>query len=67
MKFFSDCSACAICGAGNGCLAGNGDNDYFPATKEQIIERLDNHEYESYRSQMIGFLKDAYGVEYVEH
>ena len=29
MKLFPDCSDCCICAAaGNGCLAGIGDNDY---------------------------------------
>lgn len=66
MKFSSSCSDCAICGAGRGCLAGHGDDDYFPATKEQVIERLEKHQYESYRGQMIKYLKNRYGIDWRE-
>lgn len=55
MKFFSDCSGeCCVCGCGSGgCLAGHGDDDFYPATNEQILERLRKGEYPSYRQTMI--------------
>ena len=55
MKLMSDCSNCCICSAGGGCLAGIGDNDYSPATKEQVIERLDNNKYYLHRDEMIQY------------
>lgn len=58
--------SCGICGAGDGCLAGNGDDDFFPATKEQIIERLDRNQYKSHRDIMIKTLKEKFNYEYVE-
>ena len=66
MKLMPDCSDCCICGAGGGCLAGIGDNDYCPATKEQVIERLDNHKYEWDRKKMIQYLKEEFNYDYTE-
>lgn len=57
MKMFSDCSGeCCVCACGNGCLAGHGDDDFSPASSQQIIERLNNGEYPNYRQTMIGEL-----------
>lgn len=65
MKMFSDCSGeCCLCGVGQGCLAGHGDDDFYPATKEQIIERLDNGQFPSYRQMMIDHLKRAFNYDY---
>ena len=64
MKLMSDCSKCCICGAGGGCLAGIGDDDYFPATKEQVIERLDNNKYYLHRDEMIQYLKERFDYDY---
>ena len=64
MKLMSDCNDCCICGAGGCCLAGIGDNDYFPATKEQVIERLDNHKYYLHRDEMIQYLKERFDYDY---
>lgn len=61
-----DCSDCCICGAGSGCLAGIGDNDYYPATKEQVIERLNNNKYEWDRKKMIKYLKEEFDYDYTE-
>ena len=67
MKFFSDCSGeCCLCSAGNGCLAGHGDDDFWPATREQIIERLDKGQYPDYRQMMIIHLKNCFGYDYKE-
>ena len=64
MKLMSDCSSCCICSAGGGCLAGIGDDDYFPATKEQVIKRLDNNEYSQHRDEMIQYLKEKFDYDY---
>ena len=46
MKWFTDCSGeCCVCACGGGCLAGHGDDDFSPATNEQILERLKNGNY----------------------
>ncbi len=66
MKMFSDCSGeCCICACGNCCLAGHGDDDFCPASSQQIIERLNNGEYPNYRDTMIGELAKR-GVVYVK-
>ena len=68
MSLFSKCNDCWICSCfGGHCYAGNGDDDYFPASKEQIFDRLSRYkntisEYE--KQQMIDFLRDEYGIEY---
>jgi hypothetical protein len=65
MKMFSDCSGeCCVCACGNGCLAGHGDDDFFPASNQQIIERLNNGKYTNYRQTMIAELLKR-GVVYV--
>ena len=58
MKMFSDCSGeCCICACGGGgCLAGHGDDDFTPASKEQIIERLSKGEYKEYTLIMVEYL-----------
>ena len=54
---FSDCSGeCCICACGDGCLAGHGDDDYTPASKEQVIRRLQKGEYPNYRKTMIKYV-----------
>jgi hypothetical protein len=64
MKLFSAClGECCVCACGNGCLAGHGDDDFYPATNEQIIQRLEKGEYPSYKDVMIAELKSR-GVEY---
>lgn len=65
MKLMPDCSNCCICSAGGGCcLAGIGDDDYSPATKEQVIERLDNNKYYLDRDEMIQYLKERFDYDY---
>ncbi len=66
---FTDCSGkCCICACGGGCLAGHGDDDFSPATNEQIIERLDNGRfpYGNDREIMIREL-EARGIVYADH
>ena len=68
MKMFSDCSGpCCICAAGGFCVAGHGDDDFYPASKEVIIYRLDNHQYPTYRKYMIDYLKTEFGIKYEEN
>ena len=67
MKMFSDCSGeCCVCACGNFCLAGHGDNDYSPASKEEIIKRLDEGRYSSWREYMVEHLLKCYGYDYVD-
>ena len=64
MKMFSDCAGeCCICRCGDFCLAGHGDDDFSPATKEQVIKRLNEGSYPRYRQMMINYLKQ-FGIEY---
>ena len=66
MKMFSDCSGeCCVCVCGDGgCLAVHGDDDFYLASKEAIVSRLDNGKYKSYTDVMIGTLKSRYGYDY---
>jgi hypothetical protein len=65
MKMFSDCSGeCCVCSCAGGCLAGHDDDDFTPATKEQIIERLDDNKYSRYHDYMKLYLKEMYNYEY---
>ena len=67
MKWFTDCSGeCCICACGDCCLAGHGDDDFSPATNEQILERLKNGNYPNYRQMMIDELARR-GVIYTDH
>ena len=64
MKMFSDCSGeCCVCLSGDYCLAGNGDDDFQPATTEQITQRLQIGKYQDFKDTMIAELKRR-GVEY---
>jgi hypothetical protein len=58
----SKCPICAV--ADMYCLAGNGDDDYSPATKEQVIKRLDEDKFNSKRDMMIKYLKDKFNYDY---
>lgn len=67
MGFFARCSGkCCVCGCGGFCLAGDGDDDFFPATKEHIIENLDEGRYSDDREYMKKWLLDNYGFVYEE-
>ena len=57
---------CCVCACGGGCLAGNGDDDFIPASKEKVIENLDNNKYERYREYMIKYLKEKYNFDYIK-
>lgn len=62
MKLFPDCSGeCCICQNGDFCLTGNGEDDYEPATMNQVLERLREGKYASYRVCMVRYLYDKFG------
>ena len=62
---FTECSGeCCVCACGGGCLAGHGDDDFSPATKEQIIERLDKGQYKECTEYMKMYLKSKYNYDY---
>ena len=68
MKMFSDCSGeCCVCSCGDFCLAGHGDDDFWPASKEQVVNRLDNGKYVSYRDMMKAYLLIRYGYTYQDN
>lgn len=56
------CATC-YCGGG-GCLAAMREDYWMPATKQQLIERLDNNNYKNNRKEMIDFLFEKYGELY---
>lgn len=67
MKWFTDCSGeCCICVNGDFCLAGHGDDDYWPANKEQIIKRLNDGQYKSHTHIMINYLLTHYNYTYAK-
>ena len=57
MKMFSGCSGeCILCSCHGCCLAGHGDDDFYPATDEQLLQRLDelnNKQYTDDRKDII--------------
>ena len=68
MKLFSSCVGnCCICACGNFCIAGIGDDDYIPASKYDVIDRLNSGLYKNYKDKMIQYLKDEYGYDYNEN
>ena len=59
---------CAICYCGDGgCLAAMREDYWMPATKQQLIERLNNNRYKQNRKEMIDFLFEEYGELYREN
>ena len=55
---------CATCALAGGCLAGLRDDDYIPARKEQVIERLDAGRYTDYHRAMKEYLLRNYLYNY---
>lgn len=51
---------CPICGCGGFCLAGNGDDDFYLASKEDLIYRLQWNEYPDCTRLMIRTLEEEY-------
>ena len=67
MKMFSDCiGECCVCQNDDGCLARTGEDCFWGASKEQIINRLNKGEYPEYREYMIRYLKNMFGYTYGE-
>lgn len=67
MKISSDCSGeCCVCACAGGCLAGHGDDYYRLASKEKIIDNLNEgrYPYGNDREIMIETLKKEYGYDY---
>ena len=65
MKLLCDCSGeCCVCYCGGGCIAGHGDDDFMPASKEKIIDNLDKGKYPNDVEYMIEHLKTVFGYEY---
>lgn len=64
---FSKCSGeCCVCMFDIGCVAGSGDDYFTPASKEQIIERLNKGKYPHYYDYMTSYLKIVFEFEYKE-
>ena len=55
---------CCVCACGGFCLAGNGDDDFIPASKERIMDNLKNGKYPRYRDYMIEHLKRVFDIDY---
>ena len=67
MKMFTDCSGeCCVCANGIGCLAGHGEDCFYPASKERIIENLRDNKYPTYRQYMKDYLLHRHGVKFIE-
>ena len=66
MKMFSQCSdECCVCACGEpGCIAGPADDDFYPATKDEIINRLYTNKFSSSRDYMVSYLSFMYNYEY---
>lgn len=61
------CFDCHICALGDmNCLTAMNENNFQPASKEQIIARLKNNRYPDYRQRMIDTLKKVYNVDWKE-
>lgn len=67
MKLFSSCNDCCVCVYGDGCVAGNGDDYFRIASKEQIINNLDCNKFPSSAECMMITLKAVYGYKYDIH
>ena len=63
MKLFPDClGECCICQNGDFCLTGNGEDDYEPATANQVLERLRTGKYARQRVDMVRYVYERYGL-----
>ena len=65
MKLFSDCSGdCFSCACSGFCLAGHGDDDYTPASKEEVLKRYyDKTKWISCKNEIKKYLENTYGIE----
>ena len=55
---------CATCYCGDGCLASMREDFWMKATKQQLIDRLDNGKYKNYTDLMKIKLKEWYDYVY---
>lgn len=56
---FSNCSGrCCVCKCSDGCIAGHGDDDFTPASTEEIQRRIDCGEYKQDTEYMISYLQN---------
>lgn len=60
---------CEICGIGPGCLCAVREcsSYYHPASKEQVLDRLNKGLYKNHRDNMKKYLKDSFGVTFLEY
>lgn len=69
MKIFSSCCNCCICDYSTSvCVAGNGDNYFQLASKEEIINRLKSNKFcedPHDKTVMIETLKNEYNYDYI--
>ena len=65
MKMFSDCSGeCFSCACSGFCLAGHGDDDCSPASKEEVLKRYyDTTKWVSCKNEIKEYLEKTYGIE----
>ncbi len=65
MLQFTNCSGeCCVCGNSGACLAGHGDDDFYLATKDELIRRLKNEECLDNRKTITDILWKKYKIEY---
>lgn len=64
MKFFSDCSGCLVCAYHGRCIAGHGDDFFKMASKEELIDRVNNKNISRKDAETIeNFLLEEYGYD----
>lgn len=62
---FTNCSGkCCVCSVGAGCVAGDGDDYFSRASKEQVIRRLDEGRYPEYTKTMKQYLLSVFQYDY---
>lgn len=64
MKFFSDCSGCIVCAYNGRCIAGHGDDFFKIASKDELIDRINNKNLSKKDSEAIeNTLLEEYGYD----
>lgn len=63
MKFFTSCSEpCYLCKCGEcNCQKGKDGDSFETASKEQLLNRLNNSEFKIYNEKIKEFIKTTYG------
>lgn len=64
MQLFNNCSeVCIVCSCSGGCLAGHGDDDFSPASVEELIKRYnDEKQSKGNKTYIKEYLLSYYGV-----